>query len=338
MNKSVLIANLSYNPHGWRSPYRNPKASHSYATRFPGHESLNFKFDKKGVDTNKKVHGFVQWTADPKGFQDGGIVLFYSMNTDTRSGEIVGIYGNVRVFPERKSMRYTGFENNRAEFNLEADRNLSLLFPIPLPADQYKETQSKRLVGQIGFSYYDEPLALRIIRDEIIALKKSGLRQVEYSTLKSIYTYINDGPFDEIVFESDLVQQDELIEVLETDRSQIIKDLLNLEEDSPEEVTVKHKTYKRDNKTIAQLKILRNFECQICSTKIEKSGGGYYIEAAHIKAKSDKGRETPDNILILCPNHHKEFDFGERQILSHSKDSIEVIINGKRHNLSLKVK
>ena len=43
--------------------------------------------------------------------------------------------------------------------------------------------------------------------------------------------------------------------------------------------------------------------------------GSFYIEAAHIKPKSQQGTETPDNILILCPNHHKEFDLGKREII-----------------------
>ena len=45
MNK-VLIANITYNPQGWRdNSYINKNAGHAYAKKFPGHESLNFKFE-----------------------------------------------------------------------------------------------------------------------------------------------------------------------------------------------------------------------------------------------------------------------------------------------------
>lgn len=337
MEKSVIIANISYNPTGWRNLYLNPKATHSYATEFPGHESLNFKFDKKGVDTKTDVYGYVKWTANPKNFITGGIVIFYSRNTENRIGQIVGIYSNVQILEERKNIKWNGFENNRIGFNLKADKNLSMLFPIPLNADNYKESRSKRLVGQIGYSYYQRNIAESIIEDELVALSKSGIQKNEYDKLKKIYSYLTAKEFNEHKLNFDLNEQDELIEILKHDRKSIIKDLAQLKENEQELVTVKTKTYKRDNKTIAQIKILRNFECQICKTKILKANGDYYIEAAHIKPKKDKGRETPQNILILCPNHHKEFDYGERIINNHSKEFIEFELNGRKYSLNLKI-
>ena len=99
--------------------------------------------------------------------------------------------------------------------------------------------------------------------------------------------------------------------------------MANLQETESETVYVKQKQYKRNNKTIAQLKILRDFKCQICGTKIKKKNGEFYIEAAHIIPKREKGCEVPKNILILCPNHHKEFDFGDRSIIHHTEKEIE---------------
>jgi putative restriction endonuclease len=69
-------------------------------------------------------------------------------------------------------------------------------------------------------------------------------------------------------------------------------------------------------------KILRDFECQIYGKYILKKDGHRYIEAAHITEKSHKGAETPYNILILCPNHHKEFDLGKRNIIRRAKEEI----------------
>ena len=111
--------------------------------------------------------------------------------------------------------------------------------------------------------------------------------------------------------------------------------MINLKPTDPELIEIKSISYKRDNKTIAQLKILRDFKCQICGTAIKKKDGSYYVEAAHIKPKHQQGRETPDNIILLCPNHHKEFDFGDRII--HLQDTEKVIftLNGQRHELKL---
>ena len=92
---------------------------------------------------------------------------------------------------------------------------------------------------------------------------------------------------------------------------------------------------KRDNESIAIIKYLRNFECQICGKSILKADGTYYVEAAHIDPKRDKGKETLENILLLCPNHHKEFDLGKREILYRDDKSVSLKINGRTYNISL---
>jgi len=139
--------------------------------------------------------------------------------------------------------------------------------------------------------------------------------------------------------------QDELeqLEIAETikdsweKRAEIINYLMNLKPSDSEWIKINGKSYKRDNKTIAFIKELRGFKCQICSTQILKANGKFYIEAAHISPKNRKGPETPDNILILCPNHHKEFDYGNREIIAHSKHQIIFKLNGKKYDLSLKI-
>ena len=335
--KPVIIANITYNPTGWRNLYINPKANHSYATEFPGHESLNFKFDKKNIDTNKNIFGYVQWTSKPTKLKKGGTVIFYSKNTNTRKGEIVGIYCETEVLKDYITEKWKGFENDKIVFNLKAKKKLSMLFPIPLNADKYKTDQNKRLVGQIGFSYYENDIAINVVKDELKELSKSGLQKNEFEKLNKIYSFLSGNIFNSDILDIDLTEQDELIDILPSDKNQIISDLNNLKETEPETIVVKQKTYKRDNKTIAQIKILRDFKCQICDTKIKKEKGGFYIEAAHIKPKNLKGRETPENILILCPNHHKEFDYGARKIIEHTKNFIRFNLNEKEYNLTLKI-
>jgi hypothetical protein len=55
---------------------------------------------------------------------------------------------------------------------------------------------------------------------------------------------------------------------------------------------------KRDYKTVNWLKHLYDYQCQICGLVLPTKSGGFWIEAAHIKAKRDAGKETPDNLLI----------------------------------------
>jgi len=47
------------------------------------------------------------------------------------------------------------------------------------------------------------------------------------------------------------------------------------------------------------------------------------------------GSETYDNILILCPKHHKEFDLGNRQILTHNANWIAFMLNNKQYAIDL---
>ncbi|RLD55452.1 MAG: HNH endonuclease [Bacteroidetes bacterium] len=338
MKERFIIANITWNPTRWRDTYTNPKAGHKYARKFPGHESLNFKFDKKGIDNKSHIFGFVQWKYKPIKFENGGIIIFYSKNTDEQKGQIVGIYCNVEILSEKLKLNRKGFENNILDLNIKADKDLSLLFPISLDADTYKTDKIKRLTGQVGFSYHNITLAENIVKDELIELIKSGVQKNEFNKLRNIYSYITGKEFDLDLINANEIEQQELISFFKnSDKAKIINDLSNLKETETETVYVNQKTYKRDNKTIAQLKIIRDFKCQICETKITKKNGDFYIEAAHIKPKHKKGRETPDNILILCPNHHKEFDYGDRKIIQHSKEQIEFKLNGINHKIDLKI-
>ncbi len=163
-----------------------------------------------------------------------------------------------------------------------------------------------------------------------------GIQKVVMKSMRNIYDKYFAIPLET----PDEQEQKEIIQKFKNQnksRKEIIDELKNLKPTDPEEVTVSNKSFKRDNRTIAQIKVLRDFKCQICSTTIKKKDGTFYIEAAHIEPKHKKGRETPDNILLFCPNHHKEFDFGDRRILNHDKEIIHFTLNGQEHKISLKL-
>ncbi len=161
-------------------------------------------------------------------------------------------------------------------------------------------------------------------------------QNVTMHKMRDIYAKYLAAPIDTIDEQEQKAIVAEL-KNLDKTKQEIIAELNKLKPTDPEEIIISGKSYKRDNKTIAQLKILKDFKCQICSTTIKKKDGSFYIEAAHIEPKHRKGRETPDNILLLCPNHHKEFDFGDRQISLHDKDKIHFTLNGLEHKISLKI-
>jgi 5-methylcytosine-specific restriction endonuclease McrA len=80
----------------------------------------------------------------------------------------------------------------------------------------------------------------------------------------------------------------------------------------------------RDTKKARALKVRYVFKCQVCGMKIELNGKGY-VEVHHLQplGTPHNGRDIEPNMIILCPNHHVMFDYGELAI--DPKDSITVI-------------
>jgi len=113
--------------------------------------------------------------------------------------------------------------------------------------------------------------------------------------------------------------------------------LKNINPNEPEYVNINGKKYKRENYIISKIKLLRGLKCQIpdCGKYVLKKNGEHYIEAAHIEPKAKGGTETLGNILILCPNHHKEFDLGEREILFKDDKKIVFKLNNIEYTITL---
>ncbi len=67
----------------------------------------------------------------------------------------------------------------------------------------------------------------------------------------------------------------------------------------------------RDTKIVKELKELYQNKCQICWNTIKIKDNLYYSEWHHIKPlwKDYNWPDIKENIIILCPNHHAEFDY-----------------------------
>ncbi|MHB8560035.1 MAG: HNH endonuclease [Thermoplasmataceae archaeon] len=145
-----------------------------------------------------------------------------------------------------------------------------------------------------------------------------------------------EGKWESKIYEevNDELEQEEIISMFRKENVEKLE-LESVQPNSPEFVTINGIKYKRDNVTIGKLKIVRGNRCQICGEAILKKDGSLYVEGAHITAKRDKGPETPDNILILCPNHHKEFDYGKRERLERTKDKVKFMLNGVNYSIDI---
>ncbi|MDF1548748.1 MAG: HNH endonuclease [Bacteroidales bacterium] len=150
-----------------------------------------------------------------------------------------------------------------------------------------------------------------------------------------IYNYQQIETFENILEQTEIEHQKEN-NSNDYDKKDLLNRIINCENDKSEKIILNGKTFKRYNYLMVQIKKYRDYRCQFCSTKIPKASGDFYIEACHINAKSKRGKDTLDNILILCPNCHKLFDFNERINEKITKDKYSVILNGNKYTASLK--
>ena len=94
------------------------------------------------------------------------------------------------------------------------------------------------------------------------------------------------------------------------------------------------------NPKVKKLKELYNYECQIneCDFKLEynkkKGGKSFLIHVHHYRPLEYGGHDDFDNMIVLCPNHHNEFDFKVKFI---SRDGATIMDkNGKKNGETIK--
>ena len=181
-------------------------------------------------------------------------------------------------------------------------------------------------------------LSLSALKMHIDYIQEKGDSKVKLRKVYQKYAELVDEINTEIV--ESIVNEKEQNEIAihyrkQKSREELIEELRANQNIDDEVVIVNLKKFKRNNKTVALIKLLRNSECQICKTSILKKDGTKYIEAAHITPKYMKGKETEDNIILLCPNHHKEFDYGDLRIAEHTNEKLTFVLNGIEYNLNL---
>jgi hypothetical protein len=131
-------------------------------------------------------------------------------------------------------------------------------------------------------------------------------------------------------------EQEELATIYaQKTEEQARRELMNLPTKPLEMIKYHGKAFKRDNYIIELIKKVRGRTCQFCGTSIPTRSGRPYIEAAHIKPHGEGWPAEPGNILILCPNHHKEFDFGKPTWREGDNGTTIFELNGKTYDVRL---
>ena len=182
-----IIASVAWNRHGWQEMDSKSKTGFRYTQSKPGHESFNFKFDRK--PNGGMVYGYIP-AANRKfnRFKQPGIVFFYSKDYNNQKSKIVGVYGNAVMLTD--GVKITEGINKGWHTNIKAEKSYSLLFPKYLDADKYKPERLTKIIGRANFCYIDEDIAKRIVSDEIRECKEG---QIKTDKLSRILDLIEDA-------------------------------------------------------------------------------------------------------------------------------------------------
>nr|WP_315476241.1 HNH endonuclease [uncultured Undibacterium sp.] len=76
----------------------------------------------------------------------------------------------------------------------------------------------------------------------------------------------------------------------------------------------------RDTPLARKIKRLHKNKCQLCSTAVMLASGETYAEAHHIMplGRPHNGPDIAENIIVVCPNHHVQLDYGAIPLISSS--------------------
>ena len=94
--------------------------------------------------------------------------------------------------------------------------------------------------------------------------------------------------------------------------------------------------YERDDVLVRLLKELRGSACQICGATFQMASGESYSEAHHLEHLSNSGLDVSSNIILLCAQHHRQFHYGNVDILVHDVDHITIRIEEAVHTCRLR--
>jgi len=137
---------------------------------------------------------------------------------------------------------------------------------------------------------------------------------------------------------------------LEKTESEIARDVQQLSKEDREKLIAKNdarnrakgvqsytnesKAFRRDATLSAALKEKYNDQCQICKTTY-KIKQGFFCDTHHIEPLKEGGKDTSENVLVVCPNHHRLLDRLFIEVISRTKNKIKIKENGKIREIDL---
>ena len=149
-----------------------------------------------------------------------------------------------------------------------------------------------------------------------------------------VFELVDYLPIIKIVSQSDVVLSNEAEDLeLQELRKQFTEDmdpemLKNISEEKMVQLVKRYKSI------VNMLKQKHGYKCQICGQSFQMDNEKYYCEAHHLIPISEDGSQSPENVIILCANHHRMFHYAKSKISIQEENGDRIIkINGIKHHL-----
>lgn len=184
-------------------------------------------------------------------------------------------------------------------------RNYKVFDNGPMKVQEFLNQNVNKLKSMIPQkSFYNEKGDIRTSQGKYLSPVSNQLTELILDYLKLNHTYFEDYKNSKNQYSDS--------DTIETMSANI-----------PGEVKIEVTRKIRDTKMIKKIKSEFKNECQICGIKQQLLSKDFYSEGHHLRPLGGvhQGPDIKENVIILCPNHHVEFDYGlitiERGIIKH---------------------
>lgn len=201
----------------------------------------------------------------------------------------------------------------------------------------WTKKEGEKLVVDIRYlkNLYLSPILLSTLKEnESTSIDKYLISGFQASSMP-----LTQSAFDEII----KMQGDDthIFNKVENESSSTLEDIVRLNERyknaAPEVKNVISQRIER-GAIASKVKAIYGYKCKMCEAlnmnplSFIKSNGEHYIETHHIFQVSNLeiGSLGLLNLITLCANHHREFHYGNVQIISNDLDNLVVAINNNR--------
>ena len=297
------------------APRSNETAYKNYISSMQGvsKASLAEHFDEKDLKQLEDYTSIHAWGCQPSlegrwnSMQYGDYVLFYAKGKFISIGELIF---------KKKSEPLALALWPRSEDTHEPWSCVFFvdkLVQIDLSLEEFNQLTGYSLPSVQGFMPVKsgkEKLLLRFGDIEgFVESLKTGLVLSEIDELAGISkSKLSENSLEDIAKFDDLTRGRDEVQIEEALRKHAEAAIGAI----PEKVDKIVRSFKRNKKLVKDMKAKFENRCQICGFTFKMANGLNYSEAAHVIPISSgvEGVDSPDNIWILCANHHKMLDTG----------------------------